>query len=58
MIDKDGTVLPADAIPADYPFSREGVPAPYSTLESPLEVSISDAGGLVKIDLPVKTLGK
>lgn len=58
MIDKDGTVLPGDAIQADYPFSREGVPPPYSTLESPLEVSITDAGGQVTIEIPVKTLGK
>ncbi|HBJ34724.1 MAG TPA: hypothetical protein DDZ51_08165 [Planctomycetaceae bacterium] len=58
MIDNDGTVLPGDTIQADYAFCREGVPAPYSTLESPLEVSISGAGGIVKIDLPAKTLGK
>jgi hypothetical protein len=58
MIDKDGTVLPGDALQAEYPFSREGVPPPYSTLESPLEVSITDAGGKVVIAIPVKTLGK
>jgi len=58
MIDQDGSVLPGDAIQADYPLSREGVPAPYSTPESPLEVSITDAGGKVRIEIPVKTLGK
>ncbi len=58
MIDKDGTVLPGDAIQADYPYSREGVPPPYSTLESPLEISITDAGGQVTIEIPTKTLGK
>jgi hypothetical protein len=58
LIDGDGTVLPGDATQAEYPFSREGVPPPYSTLESPLEVTISDQGGMVLVELPVKTLGK
>jgi len=58
MINPDGTVLPAEAIQADYPMAREGVPAPYSTMESPLEVTIPEGGGLVEVKLPVKTLGK
>jgi hypothetical protein len=58
MIDADGTVLPGDAIQADFPMAREGVPAPYSTMDSPVEVTISPQDKEVKIDLPVQTLGK
>jgi hypothetical protein len=58
MIDGDGTVLPGDALQADYPMSREGVPAPYSTMESPLEITISNQGGDIAVELPVSTLGK
>ncbi|QDV67658.1 hypothetical protein Poly24_13590 [Rosistilla carotiformis] len=52
MVDGNGTVLPADATQAEYPDSREGIPAPYSTLDSPLEVTISEDGGDVLIALP------
>lgn len=57
MIDGDGTVLPGDATQAEYPFSKEGVPPPYSTLESPLEVTIPESGGSVVVEIPAKTLG-
>lgn len=57
MIDGDGTVLPGDATQAEYPFSKEGVPPPYSTMESPLEVTISESGGNVVVEIPAKTLG-
>lgn len=58
MIDADGTVLPADALQAEYPMAREGVPAPYCTMESPLEVTIADDGGTIEIEIPAKTLGE
>lgn len=58
MIDGDGTVLPAEATQAEYPFSKEGVPSPFSTPESTLEIEVPESGGQLTIDLPVKTKGK
>jgi uncharacterized protein (DUF2141 family) len=58
MIDGDGTVLPAEATQAEHPFSKEGVPTPFSTPESTLEIEVPESGGQVTIDLPVKTKGK
>lgn len=58
FVDKDGTVLPSDAKQADYPHAVESVPAPYSLPESPLEVTVPEAGGTVNIEIPGKLLGK
>lgn len=58
LMDRDGTILPTDAIQADYPNAMESIPAPYSTSSSPLEVSIPEGGGEVKVDVPGKLLGK
>lgn len=58
MIDGDGTVLPAEATQAEHPFSKEGVPTPFSTPESTLEVNVPETGGQITIDVPVKTKGK
>jgi len=58
LIDGDGSVLSAEATQAEYPFSREGVPPPYSSPDSPLEISVPEQGGKVIIELPVQTLGK
>jgi len=58
MVDGNGTVLPADATQAEYPDSREGIPAPYSTLESPLQVTITEDGGDVVIALPSESKKK
>src|SRR5439155_7327733 len=56
-VDRDGTVLPSDAKQVDYPHAVESVPAPYSAPNSPLEVTVPDEGGTVKVEIPVKLLG-
>ena len=56
LADFDGTVLPATAAEADYPRSRESIPAPYSGMLSPLEAVIPEAGGELKLDIPKKLL--
>jgi hypothetical protein len=58
FMNRDGTVLPSDAKQADYPHAEESVPAPYSSPDSPLEVTVPEKGGAVTVDIPVKTLGK
>ncbi|VTU01606.1 Uncharacterized protein OS=Planctomyces maris DSM 8797 GN=PM8797T_06637 PE=4 SV=1 [Gemmataceae bacterium] len=57
LVNKDGTVLPADAKQAEYPSARESIPAPYSAPNSPLVVSVPEAGGPLAVDLPVKVTG-
>jgi hypothetical protein len=57
-VDRDGTVLPSDAKQVDYPHAVESVPAPYSSPDSPLEVTVPEEGGAVTVEIPVKTLGK
>lgn len=58
LIDGDGTILPANAAEADYPTSKESIPAPYSGMQSPLEATVSDQGGEVKLDIPIEIAGK
>jgi hypothetical protein len=58
LMDRDGTILPADALQAEFPNATESIPAPYSTTTSPIEVEIKDATSEVKVDVPVKLLGK
>jgi hypothetical protein len=58
FIDRDGRVLPSDHKQADYPHAVESVPAPYSSPESPLEVTVPDQGGPLTIEIPAKILGK
>ena len=58
FVDRDGTPLPADHKQADYPHAVESVPAPYSTPESPLEVTVPEKGGTVDVEIPAKVLGK
>jgi hypothetical protein len=53
MLARDGSALPADAKQADYPDAKESVPAPYSSIDSPLEASVPQEGGSVNIDIPV-----
>jgi hypothetical protein len=53
----NGAPLPPDATQADHPDAKESVPAPYSTPNSPLRVTIATEGGLVEIDIPVKIKG-
>jgi hypothetical protein len=58
FLDRDGTVLSSEAKQADFPHAVESVPAPYSSPNSPLEVTVPDQGGAVLVEIPVKTLGK
>ncbi|MCI0376205.1 MAG: carboxypeptidase-like regulatory domain-containing protein [Gemmataceae bacterium] len=58
LMDKDGTILPADAKEADFPHATESVPAPYSSPDSPLEITVPEAGGTVIVEVPAKILGK
>jgi hypothetical protein len=57
FVDRDGSVLPSDHKQADYPHAVESVPAPYSSPDSPLEVTVPE-GGSVNVEIPVKALGK
>jgi hypothetical protein len=57
-MDRDGTILPSDAKQADYPHAEESIPAPYSSPDSPLEITVPEAGGTVNIEIPAKLLGK
>lgn len=54
-IDRDGTVL-KDYIQADNPLAVESVPAPYSSMNSPLEITVPEDGGKVSVEIPVKLL--
>jgi hypothetical protein len=56
LADPDGTPLAPDAMQADHPFAQETVPAPYSGMDSPLTVTITEAGGEVKVEIPKKLL--
>jgi hypothetical protein len=57
LISKDGAVLPDDAKEADNPGCKESVPKPYPYLESTtLKATVSEVGGEVLIDIPVKVL--
>lgn len=58
LVDRDGTVLPSDSKEADFPHSRESVPAPYSSPDSPLEVTVPEKGGAIHIEIPVKLTGQ
>lgn len=56
LADPDGTHLSSEATQADHPFAQEIVPAPYSSPDSPLKVTIAKEGGEVKVDIPAKLL--
>jgi hypothetical protein len=56
-IDRDGTVL-KDYIQADNPLAVESVPAPYSSTDSPLVVTVPEDGGPLTIEIPVPLRGK
>lgn len=56
LVNPDGSVVPADEPEADHPDSRESVPRPYSGVDSPLKVVISEQGSEVKVDIPAKLL--
>lgn len=58
FVDRDGSPLPSDAKQADYPHAEESVPAPYSSPDSPLEVTIPEKGGAVTVEVPVPLLRK
>jgi hypothetical protein len=56
-VDRDGTVLPSDAKQVDYPHAVESIPAPYSSPNSPLELTVPETGGTVDVPIPAKMLG-
>lgn len=59
FMERDGTVLdPANFKEAENPHAMESVPAPYSSVDSPLQVTVPEKGGTVDIEIPVKVLGK
>jgi hypothetical protein len=57
FVDRDGSIL-KDFKQADNPHAMESVPAPYSTADSKMVVTVKEEGGALDIDLPVKLLGK
>jgi hypothetical protein len=57
-MERDGTILPSDHKQADHPLATESVPAPYSSPDSPLEVTVPEDGGTVNVAIPVAALGK
>jgi hypothetical protein len=58
FVDRDGTVLPSDAKQADFPLAVESVPAPFSSANSTLEVTVPEAGGTVNVEIPARLVGK
>jgi hypothetical protein len=58
FVDRDGSVLPPDFKEADNPHAKQSVPAPFSSPEPTLVVTVPEEGGTVNIELPVKLLGK
>lgn len=57
FINRDGTLLPRDAKWVDYPDAIDSVPAPYSSPNSNLLVTVPESGGTLDIPLPVKLIG-
>ncbi|HET6575982.1 MAG TPA: carboxypeptidase-like regulatory domain-containing protein, partial [Fimbriiglobus sp.] len=57
FMDRDGTIL-TDFKEADNPHARQTVPAPYSSPDTKLVVTVPEQGGTLDIELPVKLLGK
>jgi hypothetical protein len=57
LVGLDGSILPPDAKEVENP-SKETVPAPYASAESPLRVTVPDAGGPVTIDIPEALLDR
>jgi hypothetical protein len=59
FMDRDGTVIPAAEFKeADFPHAVDSVPAPYSSIDSPLMVTVPEDGGAINVEIPVKLLGK
>jgi hypothetical protein len=58
LMDRDGSILSIEAKQADYPHSEESIPAPYSSAEPPVEVTVPEKGGTINVIIPVATLDK
>jgi hypothetical protein len=58
MVERDGTVLGPDWKQADNPNALESVPAPYSSIDSPLTATVPETGGALPLDIPKKILGR
>jgi hypothetical protein len=58
-MNRDGTVIPsAEFKEADFPHAVDSVPAPYSSINSPLTITVPEDGGTINVEIPVKLLGK
>lgn len=58
LMDADGSTIPVEAPQADFPDAVESVPAPYSTINSPIKIQITAEGGEVKVEIPVPLVQK
>lgn len=58
IMEPDGTIVSPDEPEANHPDARESIPAPYSGANSPLEATISESGGQIKLEIPAKVPGK
>lgn len=57
FINRDGSPVDLETFKeADNPHAYESVPAPYSGLDSPLEVTVPESGGALTIEIPVKLI--
>lgn len=59
FVNRDGSSVDlATFKEAENPFAYESVPAPYSGLDSPLEVTVPDQGGAVAVEIPAGLIVK
>jgi hypothetical protein len=59
LVTADGTPVPPETGESDAPGIRNTIPAPYSAAETtPLEVEVSQRGGVVPVELPVPLVGQ
>jgi hypothetical protein len=56
LVAHDGKPLPDGATEADNPGCWESIPPPYFMPDSPLRVTVPDAGGTLNVEIPKKLL--
>ncbi len=52
LVDQQGKLLPEGAGQAEYPDGFDSIPRPYNTPNSPLEITVTDAGGHFDVEIP------